>query len=207
MTFVDEGAVVDETLKSLKWWGRYQQVQFCWHMFNAMACAFHAMSVVFLGKPVEHKCAPVTTLYIPLRLEDTWTEYDVISSHSGLNLTVTYGACSIQVRNGTEQLYVTTCVAGYEYAEPIDRSFVSQFDLVCEREALSDFSQTILSVGMMVGAFCFTALADRYGRKATYMASHLLLLVVAVAIAFSPNFTVYVVLRFLLGAFQQVRVS
>ncbi|BFZ14544.1 hypothetical protein BsWGS_17583 [Bradybaena similaris] len=203
MKFSDEGRMVDEVLMSLRWWGPYQQVQFLLLMLQILSCGFHAMSFLFLGKSVEHKCAALANLSVPILSGDIVTEYDVISNHSGLNLTVTYGACNIQVRNGTEQLYTTTCVAGYEYAEPIDRSYVSQFDLVCDREAFSDFSQTMLALGMMIGAFMFTALADKYGRKATYMASHLLLLVVAVAIAFSPNFTVYVVLRFLLGAVQQ----
>ncbi|CAG5118358.1 unnamed protein product [Candidula unifasciata] len=192
MTFSDEGALVDEVLISLRWWGPYQQVQFYLLMIQVVPCAFHAMSVVFLGKPMKHRCAPVANLTIALQENGIFKEYDVIGNQSPYNLTVSYEACSIDVRNGTDLLYSTTCVAGYEYADPIDQSFVSEFDLVCDREAFSDFSQTMLAFGMMVGAFGFSALADRCCYS-----------LFAIALAFSPNFTVYAVMRFLLGCFQQ----
>ncbi|CAL1535017.1 unnamed protein product [Lymnaea stagnalis] len=196
---MDQGAVVDEMLVSLGWWGRYQRVQFLMTMLPVVACALHAMSVVFIGRAVKYKCAHVESFN--MSLNDHLYHYDVIGRNTSDNLT--YGACSIDVINGSKTVYSTPCPNGYEYSEPRDRYFVSQWDLVCDSEFMSDVSQTLLSLGQLAGAIVFTTLADIYGRKPTYVISHLLLFGIALGIAFSPNFLVFVILRFFIGAFQQ----
>ena len=80
-----------------------------------------------------------------------------------------------------------------------------QWKLVCENEALTDASQTLLLAGMMVGAVLFTSLADKFGRKPFHIGCHLGLLAVGMASAFVPTFAAFLPLRFFLGAFQQVR--
>lgn len=85
-----------------------------------------------------------------------------------------------------------------------DATVCPQWGLVCENEALADVSQTLLMIGMCVGAFSFTTLADKYGRKLFHVGCHMGLLAVGVAQAFVPNFVAYLPLRFFLGAFQQV---
>ncbi|XP_059159012.1 organic cation transporter protein-like [Physella acuta] len=200
---MDQGVVMDEVFLSIGWWGRYQRIQFLMTMLPVLACAVHVMSVVFIGRAVQHTCSPLTSLNITLEDGGQTTDYDVILNSRNLSLNVTYGACSVDVTNGSHVVYSSTCLNGYQYAEPRDRSFVSEWDLVCEGESLSDVSQTLLSLGQMAGALIFTALADVYGRKPTYMITHLLLFAVAVGIAFSPSFIVFAVLRFLIGAFQQ----
>ena len=76
---------------------------------------------------------------------------------------------------------------------------------MCENEALTDVSQTLLLAGMMVGAVLFTSLADRFGRKPFHIGCHMGMLVVGLTSAFVPTFSAFMPLRFLLGAFQQVR--
>ena len=59
----------------------------------------------------------------------------------------------------------------------------------------------------MVGAMVFTWLSDYFGRKPVFLFSQWAMVVVGVINAFAPNYYVYVVLRFLVGALQQVGFS
>ncbi|RUS76631.1 hypothetical protein EGW08_015607 [Elysia chlorotica] len=185
--------------------GSYQRRQCLFLMLPVLDCAFHIMSFIFIGKFVPHKCANVS------KWESTSSSGRLNFSHRIRNtsedlsprLLVTMGTCSITVTNQSEQIYHGACLNGYEYAEPVDRSFVSEWDLVCEKEALPDLSQTVMSLGMMCGAFLFTVLADKFGRKPTYVICHICLLSIALVIAFVPDFATFLVLRFLLGALQQ----
>jgi len=79
-----------------------------------------------------------------------------------------------------------------------------QWDLVCKREYLKDLSQTILTVGVMIGAMAFTTLSDYFGRKFAFLFSQWAMVVVGVITAFVPNYYAFLVLRFCTGALQQV---
>ena len=65
-------------------------------------------------------------------------------------------------------------------------------------------SQTVMVVGVMVGAMFFTALSDNFGRKPVFLFSQWAMVVVGVATAFCNNYYVFAVLRFFAGALQQV---
>ena len=80
-----------------------------------------------------------------------------------------------------------------------------QWSLVCGKEPLVDMSQTIMVVGVMVGAMVFSASSDVLGRKPTFLFSEWAMVVVGVLTAFSFNYYVFCVLRFFAGALQQVR--
>ena len=56
----------------------------------------------------------------------------------------------------------------------------------------------------MFGAMICTALADKFGRKPVFLISQWAMVVVGVANAFAPNYTVFCVFRFFVGVFQQV---
>ena len=59
--------------------------------------------------------------------------------------------------------------------------------------------------GQGVGAFVFTGLSDRYGRKPMHVICHLVLFGIALGTAFVPSYAGFAVMRVLTGAFQQVR--
>ena len=61
-----------------------------------------------------------------------------------------------------------------------------------------------MMVGQGVGAFVFTSLADRYGRKPTHVICTIGLLGVGIAMALSPNYVFLLFCRVVIGALQQV---
>jgi len=83
--------------------------------------------------------------------------------------------------------------------------FAVQWDLVCDRAYLKDLTQTIFVVGAMIGTLICTTLSDKFGRKPVFLISHLAMVVVGVANIFAPNYYVFIVLRFVTGAFYEVR--
>ncbi|KAG6451359.1 organic cation transporter protein [Manduca sexta] len=96
-----------------------------------------------------------------------------------------------------------TCYADcvkYEYdASPFDNTIVSEWDLVCDRSWLASFTQMILQLGILIGSILFGFLSDRYGRKITFLISITGVIVLGFGVPFSPNYTVFTVLRFFLG--------
>ena len=80
------------------------------------------------------------------------------------------------------------------------RSYVcSQWTLVCDRAYLKDLTQTVLIVGVMIGAVICTTLSDKFGRKPIILLSHWTMVIVGVANAFAPNYYVFIIFRFFTG--------
>ncbi|XP_076444017.1 uncharacterized protein LOC143282301 [Babylonia areolata] len=183
------GHGLDTVLISLGWPGWFQISQLCLLFLCLAPAALNMMAIVFIGKMNKHQCKETTN--------DTshMIPPDVTN--------VTYGTCSVTWVNVTGEKTETPCPNGLEFAEPPDHSVTSEWGLVCEEEALTDVSQMLMMVGMMVGAVVITSLADRYGRKPLHIVSGLGVLIFGLATAFAPNFTVFLALRFFLGAFEQ----
>ncbi|GFN79400.1 solute carrier family 22 member 4 [Plakobranchus ocellatus] len=227
-----KGAAVDDALLALNWWGFYQKLQFLMLMTPVLATVMHSMSVVFIGRNAEHTCAPPPDLKHKGTFKNQWYGTGNVNNiltnisqpHAGYNTssslfnhTITsYEKCNVKIRDNTGRLLSSEkCPYGYLYSEPKDWTFVSEWDLVCEKEALSDLSQMVMATGMTVGAFVFSSLSDRqvdkvhwlevlvYGRKIVYMLVHNLLFFLAIATAFAGDFVTFTTLRFFTGAAQQ----
>jgi OCT family organic cation transporter-like MFS transporter 4/5 len=177
---------VDEAIGKLGSWGKWQVTYYtmlcvavtftsCWHM----------LAIVFIGGKPEHHCK------IPVNS----TINETIPLEKGV-----YSQCSMYVRSGSNE--TKPCTEWHYYGD-IGDTIVSKWDLVCDRYYLKDMSQTILIVGVMIGAMGFTSLSDMFGRKPIFLFSQWALVIVGVANAFVTNYYVFLVLRFFTGALQQ----
>ncbi|KAK3795168.1 hypothetical protein RRG08_028367 [Elysia crispata] len=201
------------------------------HIVSIVFIALHIVSIVFIGRTAEHQCAPFPDSQHRYYREDkdilNFTTESILASaveqnssigkvyysrlpernfsHRFVNgSTTTYDKCSVEIRDRAGHLLSSTaCPHGYEYEQPRDRTIVSEWDLVCESDAFSDLSQTIMGVGMGIGAFGFPALSDKYGRKIAFILADLTMLASGVSTAFAPNFAIFTCFRFLTGMVQQ----
>ncbi|XP_030075175.1 solute carrier family 22 member 6-B isoform X2 [Microcaecilia unicolor] len=92
------------------------------------------------------------------------------------------------------------CIDGWEYDRSIFTStIVSEWNLVCDLRSSKEFAQSIYMAGVLVGAFVFGGLADRFGRRSILLWCSLQIAVMGSGAAFAPNFPAYCIFRFFTG--------
>lgn len=72
-----------------------------------------------------------------------------------------------------------------------------QWDLVCDREGLRGFSQTIFMLGILIGNMVIGGLADKYGRRMPLCFAVTIQLVSGVFSSYTTNFWVFSISRFI----------
>lgn len=80
-----------------------------------------------------------------------------------------------------------------------------QFSLACDKKYLGLLSSSIYFFGLMAGAIVFGSLADRIGRRPVLLATVFGQIIFGVSVAFAPNYVIFVILRFMVGFFTEVR--
>ncbi|NWZ44863.1 S22A3 protein, partial [Brachypodius atriceps] len=209
----------DEVLKEAGEFGRFQKRVF--FLLSQTGITFSSLfaSVVFLGRAPDNfwcripgaaelsdRCGwtleeerNFTVLPLHLRNESVSGECE--------RLDVTWdpsGSCSSPSsrygNDSTGSLPLTPCRGTWVYEQP-HSSIVSEYDLVCGNAWMLDLSQAILNLGFLAGAFILGYAADRYGRILIYLLSCLGVGICGIIVAFSPNFTVFLIFRFLQGMF------
>ncbi|KAL6486556.1 hypothetical protein MHYP_G00059480 [Metynnis hypsauchen] len=93
----------------------------------------------------------------------------------------------------------TSCKNGWEYDYEGRESFVTEFDLVCADAWLVDVFQAVLGVGFLVGSISIGCVADKFGRKVSFLVSNVLNALTGILVAISPNYISLVVFRALHG--------
>ena len=66
---------------------------------------------------------------------------------------------------------------------------------------------TIYFAGVMIGGVIFGMISDRFGRRKVLLFTMYAHIIFGIAVAFIPNYTGFVTLRFIIGFLMQVRLS
>ncbi|XP_028628579.1 solute carrier family 22 member 3 [Grammomys surdaster] len=209
----------DQALRKAGEFGRFQRRVFLLLCLTGVTFAFLFVGVVFLGsQPDYYWCrGPRAT---------TLAEHCAWSTEEEWNLTTpelhvpaerrSQGHCHrylLEATNTSSELScdplaafpnrsapLVPCSSDWRYVET-HSTIVSQFDLVCSNAWMLDLTQAILNLGFLAGAFTLGYAADRYGRLVIYLISCFGVGVTGVVVAFAPNFSVFVIFRFLQGVF------
>ncbi|OXB57268.1 hypothetical protein ASZ78_007528 [Callipepla squamata] len=210
----------DEVLKEAGEFGRFQKRVFFLLCQTGITFSFLFASVVFLGRvPDNYWCRIPGAADLSekcgwtLEEEQNFTVLPLLlvnGSSSGRceRLDVTWDAAAgcasplahpLDGRAGSPPP-LATCQDSWVYREP-HASIVSEYDLVCGHAWMLDLSQAILNLGFLTGAFTLGYAADRYGRILIYLLSCLGVGICGIIVAFVPNFTLFLVFRFLQGIF------
>ncbi|XP_052791504.1 organic cation transporter protein-like [Mya arenaria] len=195
---MSEHVDVDKIWISLGKWGYYQKRQLIVLLVAIWSCGFHMLSIVFIAYRPSFECKAVKL------------NVSAINGTEETYYSRSYGKCSVTHMSnisGDVSVKNTDCADGWYYYEDEafdeDRSIISEWDLVCSRKELAELSQTLVMIGQGIGAFVFTSLADKYGRKPVHILCHAALFIFALCTAFVPNYPSFAAMRTLLGAVQQ----
>ncbi|XP_075269828.1 solute carrier family 22 member 3 isoform X1 [Opisthocomus hoazin] len=209
----------DEVLKEAGEFGRFQKRVFFLLCQTGITFSFLFTSVVFLGQaPASYWCRIPGAAELSERCGWTLEEernFTVLplslgnGSFSGecerldiaWDASVSCGSPLARYGNhSVGKLPLATCHENWVYKQP-HSSIVSEYNLVCGNAWMLDLSQAILNLGFLAGAFTLGYAADRYGRILIYLLSCLGVGICGIIVAFAPNFTVFLIFRFLQGVF------
>ncbi|XP_048360416.1 solute carrier family 22 member 6-B-like [Sphaerodactylus townsendi] len=102
--------------------------------------------------------------------------------------------------NNGQEAETEPCPDGWLYDNSTFAStIVTEWDLVCNLQPLKNLAQSLFMAGVLLGAFIFGDLSDRFGRRLILIWSLLLVAVMGSGAALSANFAAYCVCRFLSG--------
>ncbi|XP_028996381.1 solute carrier family 22 member 16 isoform X2 [Betta splendens] len=210
---------VERMFDELGHFKRYQACLYFAAVFQAVACGIHYLASVFLVNTPNFVCAApgnvTDVLYHNLTARRVEDALPALGSAAGPLVARTAAGeqwelsrCRRALRVAPEGFAydfdgnksVRACEGGfvYDHAE-VERSIVTDWDLVCEREWLAKLCQPTFMLGVLVGALLFGDVADRLGRVRILMFTSVCQFGLGAAVAFSPNYYVFVLLRFLLA--------
>lgn len=194
---------VDHTLEELMGmlgdFGRYQAFQFVLHLLAAVTAGLHMLSLVTVAAVPEHRCFIEGVDSLNVTNSSSLLNVDIMGDYIPTNADGGLESCMMYQPGVTN---VTVACTSYIYDTSIYKtSRTMEWDLVCERRWMGALAQTIYMLGVFTGAVWLGGLADKIGRKKVFCWPGLLQLVLGVAVAFTPEYYSFLVLRYLYGIF------
>ncbi|XP_014677145.1 PREDICTED: organic cation transporter protein-like [Priapulus caudatus] len=208
----------DEILGHVGDLGRWQLKVFLLISLAALPTGFLNLVIVFIGAIPKHWCAVPELAALPYDVQKTlsipyeisnkgvlkWSACEVYSERNYTQAALLYSSGGLD--SLSPSFYTdgnqTSCENGWIYDQIEGAStFASEWDLVCGKSWLASAAgQSLFMLGFLIGCIVFGEISDKKGRKNTFLCTILILATVGTASAFSPNYPVYAVLRFLTGA-------
>uniref|UniRef100_A0A8C6S7Z0 Solute carrier family 22 member 6, like n=1 Tax=Neogobius melanostomus TaxID=47308 RepID=A0A8C6S7Z0_9GOBI len=186
--------------------GRFQIVHCTLLALPVMLMASHNLLQNFVAYVPSHHCAPPSNLSrSPLSLQETLRVTVPLDKMGKLHRCQRYTTPQWHLldNNNTAVEHEVTegqlqdCSDGWIYImNERTSSIISDWDMVCGLRSLKQMSQTVYMGGVLVGAFLFGSLSDRYGRRLLLIISYLLMGVCGTCAAFAPNFSLFCLFRF-----------
>ncbi|XP_074659000.1 organic cation transporter protein-like [Tubulanus polymorphus] len=152
----------------------------CWVIPANVVFALISLSVVFTGGVPEHHCTVTDNSSLP-RNKNGRPESCLIYSN------LTSGDKTEKCSNWT--------YPDNDYGITI----VSEWDLVCDHDYLSELSQSFFIMGGIASMLFVSPLADIYGRKRLFLIINASLVLSGIGVAYAVNYVMFAVFRVLTG--------
>ncbi|KAI4500619.1 hypothetical protein M0802_004211 [Mischocyttarus mexicanus] len=169
---------------------------------------FHVMSYVFYSVTPKHWCSipalekanwtPKQIRAVSSLSPDEWSNCEYYNWNYDELVNMGFDKALEKVTSDEKPEIIACKEYSYEI-EYKDSSFVPEWNMVCERLVMKATVQTAVSIGKFVGAFIFGVLADKYGRKITYLVSCVIYMIAGPVIAFTHKYIIMLICRVGLG--------
>ncbi|XP_033634576.1 organic cation transporter protein-like isoform X1 [Asterias rubens] len=184
---------LDQVLVFLGDFGRFQTLVYiliC--LAGQVPSAWHMLAISFLGAVPDYRCdAPPGDQPEETAVRESGSGSLKISSQCEQYV-------NVSVDNTTEP-----CGDGWVYDSTYGNTIVTEWDLVCGKDASVELSQTVFMTGVMVGSLLFGHLSDRYGRRPVFFLSLWAQVAFGVGVALTGNLYGFMAVRFFVGVIEQ----
>ncbi|XP_013403454.1 organic cation transporter protein [Lingula anatina] len=186
----------DEVLQHIGNAGPYQVRIYFLLCMVAVVEALTAYAIVFIEETPKHRCQ------VPGLDNDTWViqgpgHEALINASIPRDRRGKYAECTVRTSNGTE----VKCSNWVYDTSTFTTTYPSQFNLVCDKAELLSVTSMVFFGSALAGGLFLGILSDTVGRKTTLVIALLGQGITGVVAIFAPTIEVYMIIRFLLGAF------
>ncbi|XP_039603860.1 solute carrier family 22 member 16 [Polypterus senegalus] len=202
--------------------GHFSRFQVCVYfaaVFQSISCGIHYLASVFLSETPNFICYVAENItsftlanYSGNGLDHIWNvwipekEYVLVNTKEGHQWELSKCSRSLRINSSHSDYEFSgnksdfLCSDGYIYDNTdIHKSIVTDWDLVCDNEWLAKLTQPTFMLGVLIGALIFGDAADRVGRRPMLIFTSVCQYVLGICVAFSFNYYIFIVLRFLLA--------
>lgn len=151
--------------------------------------AWPILSMTFMNADMNYWCSKPTNISLT---KEMWRNISAEAENQCSIGTVAWDEGSPRYDNNS----MSNC-SSWEYDKSVFTSTItSDWDLVCEKESLVEWGQSLYFIGMISGVFLFGQLADMFGRKTILIPLLLAIALSGTITAFLPTFTGFIIGRF-----------
>eukprot|EP00106_Octopus_bimaculoides_P003107 XP_014770549.1 PREDICTED: solute carrier family 22 member 5-like isoform X2 [Octopus bimaculoides] len=133
---------VDGILRSLGQTGFFHTSQCILICASLIVASTNSLFYIFYAITPEYRCKNLTEFQL--------NQYNISINEVSLK----YDRCSIDIINRDEEIttgnQTLDCLNGYYYTTPVDKSIVSQWDLLCNSVGLAESTQMLYTFGQML---------------------------------------------------------
>uniref|UniRef100_A0A8C1V342 Solute carrier family 22 member 6 n=1 Tax=Cyprinus carpio TaxID=7962 RepID=A0A8C1V342_CYPCA len=197
----------EDLLSEINGFGRFQKMVLCINFFGRFSLACHFLLGNFIAVIPSHHCS-ISSL-------DADEIFENLTQEERLTVSIpvqddgTPASCHmfsypqfhlLSNSSSPSEVALVQCQNGWEYDNSMFIStLATQWDLVCDKRALSRLTTTIFFIGVMFGAAAFGSLSAMFGRKPMLLVSYMLGMGFGLCSTFSSSFVMFAVLRFFTG--------
>ncbi|XP_071949866.1 organic cation transporter protein-like [Antedon mediterranea] len=188
---------VDDTLRALHPWGRYQIVLLTINcVFGTMTPALHVFSLIYITDTPVHQCKP----YEGYSISDAIPVSKVHSKEI-----VEYESCLIyQMDNGTLTNQTISCPDGNEYIlSEGESTVVNELGLVCDKKLMASTAMSVYFCGVLVGAIVSGITSDYFGRRNVFLTAIILIGITGIGLIFTTSYYTFVSVWFITAIEEQ----
>ncbi|GFO13864.1 organic cation transporter protein [Plakobranchus ocellatus] len=191
----------DDVISELGDFGPYQKRVYFLTCLTSFCVSMQILAGVFIQATPDHRCSLPDLPNDTYTSQGPWHDALVNASIPWDGDDELYDQCRLRRVPGGLDNDTVSCDKWVYSKDPFEDTFVTDTNLVCDKQPLVTYASVILMLGMLFGSLLLGILSDTIGRKKVALISSVGLSVSSVSVAWANSYGLFVVLRFLVSFF------